>query len=827
MTDEELISLTAGRTMWETVALPRLGIPSLTLSDGPHGVRFQPNGSGLTLAPSLPATCFPTASALASTWNPDLVARIGKALGLEARSFGVNVLLGPGINIKRTPLCGRNFEYFSEDPLLTGVLAAAWVRGVQSQGVGSSLKHFAANNQERYRYSVDAIIDEPTLREIYLSAFEHVIKTADPLTVMASYNKLNGTHTSEHHELLTTILRDQWGFQGLVVSDWGAVFDRTPAINAGLDLQMPGFNGSGDNELHEDLTTGRLERASLLRAAANVTKLALTLTQSDNSGYNPDSQAREATFEVGSTSADDTESPPLGPDAEMVAAHHRLARQAAQEAIVLLKNDLSLLPLTQPLRVAVIGELARTPRIQGGGSSKVTPTCQPDFLTTFSRECAPGTTVQFSPGYDPSQPDRDDLLISDARKLAQECDIALVFVGLLELDEIEGVDRQSLKLPSVHEKLIESITEVNPATIVIVTAGTPITMSWHSRVSTIVTTYLGGQAGPEALSDVVTGRCDPGGRLAETYFENLADHPTSLIPATDPQTVLYAEGSFVGYRFADSTALPVLFPFGHGLSYTSFDFTTPELTLSTSTEKPTDSLTLATTVTNVGSRAGSTVLQLYVRSNSPNSASRPLHELRGFTKVHLEPGATQRIAITLSPEAFTSWHSESGSRSIAPGPYTLELGLSSQNLLHHCSVSAHEENGRLKIDLRLDGAEPYRDPVTFDWQERTSRLYTQSKELISGHIADNREDLQRFLDTPLVDLRALPGVAMILDQLQEGLQTLSVQENSDLTLAKLFDAMATEMTPRLLPMITQGLFTPQAIRTLLHSSQGDTTTGWA
>ena len=604
MTLEEKAALCTGASSWTTTAVDRLGIPEMFMADGPHGVRRVPDIHAMG-APSLPATCFPTASCLASTWNAALIREVGEALGQEATALGVDVLLGPGVNMKRTPLCGRNFEYFSEDPFLAGELAASLVDGVQSTGVGTSLKHFAANNQEYQRFSINALIDERTLREIYLAAFETVVKKARPWTVMCAYNKLNGTHCSEHHELLVDILKDEWGFEGLVMSDWGAVHDRVKSLQGGLDLEMPGPRERRVQAVIEAVRSGELDEASLDEAVRRI----LTVV-----------------FKAKAT--------PKGGEFD-ASAHHALARRAAGEGIVLLKND-GLLPLRSPQRIAVIGRAAQQPHFQGGGSSHIVPT-QVDVPFDELRKLAGAAELTYCDGY-PAGDSFDQALIDEAVQAAAAAEVALLYLALPHFKESEGYDRPDLDLTPQQVALIQAVCAVQPQTVVILNNGSALAMSaWIDGAAAVLEAWMMGQAGGGAIADVLWGKVNPSGKLAETFPLKEADTPAFINFPGGHGEVRYGEGLFIGYRYYDAKDQPVLFPFGHGLSYTTFAYSNPRV--SAATFKDVDGLTVSVDVTNAGSVAGQEIVQVYVHDRQAGLV-RPPKELKGFAKVALEPGET-------------------------------------------------------------------------------------------------------------------------------------------------------------------------------------------
>ena len=649
MSVDEKAVLCSGRGFWHLEVNERLGVPSIMLTDGPHGLRKQSSaGDHVGLNESVPATCFPTASALASSWNRDLLREVGVALGEQCVAEDVAVLLGPGMNIKRHPLCGRNFEYFSEDPLLTGELAAALVEGLQSQGVGASLKHFAANNQEAGRVFVDAIVDERTLREIYLRGFEIAVRKARPWTVMCAYNRLNGTYCAEHDWLLNRVLREEWGFEGLVVTDWGAANDRVLGLRAGLDLEMPTSGGANDRRVAHAVRSGTLDEADLDHAVTRNVALALAGTDRvpGESGLDHD-------------------------------AHHALARRAAAESIVLLQNAGGLLPLSRDTEIAVIGAFAKHPRYQGAGSSQVTPTrleCAFDAL----RELVAGTREPaYAPAYDPVRSDLDDALITQAVDAAAAADVAIVFAGLPGIYESEGFDREHMRLPEQHDRLIEAVCAANPRTVVVLSNGAPVEMPWVAAPAAIVEGYLGGQAGGAAIADVLFGAVNPSGKLAETFPLRQADVPADRWFPGSGRQAPYREGLYVGYRYFDSADAPVLFPFGHGLAYTTFEYA--NLACSAGAFDQGGRLEVTFDLTNTGDRAGSEVVQLYVHS-AVASLYRPEQELRGFTRVPLAPGETRAVTLTLDDSAFALYDPAAGRWVVEAGEVEIRVGASSRDI---------------------------------------------------------------------------------------------------------------------------------------------------
>lgn len=658
LTLTEQASLTSGSTQWTTEPV-KDAVRALTLSDGPHGIRRPADGAGeaVMTRDSLPATCFPPAVTLGSSWDPELAHRVGAALAREASALGVDVVLGPGVNIKRSPLCGRNFEYFSEDPHISGVMGAAVVEGVQSLGVGACVKHFAVNNQETDRMRVSADVDERTLREIYLPAFEHVVRHARPYTVMCAYNKVNGVYASQSHWLLTQVLREEWGFDGLVMSDWGAVSDRVAALAAGLDLEMPPTGT--DEQIVTAVEEGRLDASVVSAAAGRLLRL--------------HDRVR------GAQSFDDWD----------VDAHHELAREAARSSAVLLKNEDDLLPLNPaiPQNIAVIGEFARTPRYQGNGSSHVVPTLVNNTLDALTAAVGDGTTLSFAPGFTLDGSPAPDLA-AQAVARAGAADVALVFLGLPDAVESEGYDRTDIGLPAEQIALLLEVARVCPRVAVVLANGGAVSVSeWQDHVGAVLEAWLPGQAGGTALADLILGLHSPSGRLTETLPHRLSDVPSHLhFPGSDGH-VVYGEGRYVGYRHYDTLDVPVAYPFGHGLTYTTFAYDDLETTATGDNR-----WTVEATVTNTGSRLAHEVVQLYVAFDEPHP-TRPRHELRGFSKIGLEPGASARVRFEVVGRDLAWWSTSQGGWRIDPGPFTVEIGASSRDIrlraVLHSTGDAH------------------------------------------------------------------------------------------------------------------------------------------
>jgi len=620
MTLEEKAALCTGASAWTTTSVEHLGLSELIMSDGPHGVRRVPDVNSMAFE-SLPATCFPTASSLASTWDVDLLHKMGEALAEECIALNVDVLLGPGANMKRSPLGGRNFEYFSEDPYLAGEMAASLIDGVQSRGVGTSLKHYAANNQEFQRFSISAEVDERTLREIYLPAFEKAVKQAKPWTIMCAYNKLNGEYCSENHYLLTDILKSEWGFEGLVVSDWGAVHDRVASLKAGLDLEMPGPQERRVKAVVEAVRSGKLDEAVLDESVRRILNVVFKARETPKTG----------TFDVD--------------------AHHELAYKIAAEGMVLLKNN-GLLPLKGQQHIAVIGRAAEKAHFQGGGSSHINPT---RVAVPFKELQARSSDAEltYAEGYPTDNSFQQDL-IDQAIDLAQSADVAVLYIALPTFKESEGYDRPDLDLTEQQVALIKAVAKVQPKTIVVLNNGAPVAMSaWIDDVAIVLEGWMMGQAGGAGIADILFGRVNPCGKLAETFPLKLADTPAHLNWPGDAGEVRYGEGLFIGYRYYDAKEVAVLFPFGYGLSYTQFEYSNPRV--SAQRFNAADGLTVTVEITNVGKLAGKEIVQVYVHDQK-SGLVRPQKELKGFAKVELQPGETRTVSIQLDFRAFAFYH---------------------------------------------------------------------------------------------------------------------------------------------------------------------------
>ena len=645
MTLEEKAGLCSGADFWHTKAVERLGVPASMVSDGPHGLRKQDQEADhLGVNDSIKAVCFPAASATAASFDKALIEKMGEAVGDSCQHEKLSVVLGPAVNIKRSPLCGRNFEYFSEDPYLTGKMAAAFIHGVQSKNVGVSIKHFAANSQEHRRMSSSSDADERTLREIYFPGFEIPVKEEQPWTVMCSYNRVNGVFASENHWLLTEVLRDEWGFEGYVMSDWGAVSDRVKGVEAGLDLEMPSSGGYNDRKIVEAVRAGKLDEKYVDLAVERILNIVFRYTENAK--------------------------PETPWDME---ADHLLAADIAADCMVLLKNEDGVLPLSRDDEVAFIGEFAAKPRFQGGGSSHIN--C---FKTTSALEAAEGLKVTYARGYSIEADEATDEMIAEAVAAAKKAKTAVVFAGLPDVYESEGYDRSHMRMPECQNALIEAVAAANPNTVVVLHNGSPVEMPWIGCVKGVVEAYLGGQAVGLATVRVLYGDVNPSGRLPETFPKKLSDNPSYLFYGGEGNVTEYREGVFVGYRYYDKKEAEVLFPFGHGLSYTSFAFS--DLKLDKTEMDDTDTLNVSVRVKNTGSRAGKTVVQLYV-CDKQSTPIRPIRELKGFEKTALEPGEEKEVRFTLDKRAFAYWNTEIHDWHVETGEFFIEIGASSRDIV--------------------------------------------------------------------------------------------------------------------------------------------------
>lgn len=769
LTLEEKASLCSGADFWHTKAIDRLNIPAAMVSDGPHGIRKQESlADHMGVAESIKAIGFPTASAMACSFDRDLLHKVGDALGEECVAEDLAVLLGPGINMKRSPICGRNFEYYSEDPVVAGELGATFVNGVQEHGVGTSLKHFAANNQEWRRMSISAEIDERTLREIYLAAFETVVKKAQPWTIMCSYNRINGVYSCENDWLLNKVLRDEWGFEGLVMTDWGAMDERVPSLKAGLDLEMPDCHGETDKLIVKAVQSGELEESVLDTAVERIlTMVDKYLTARKD--IDPASMVH-----------------PLPSSAERgydVAAHHALARTTAEQSAVLLKNE-DILPLQKDKKIAFIGEFAKVPRIQGGGSSHINNTSIESALD------AAGDSVSYAQGFHIDEETTDETLLQEAITLAKESDVAVIFAGLPDSFESEGFDRTHLNMPANQNELIARISEVQPNVVVVLHSGSPIAMPWLDKVAGVLQMYLAGQASGGAAVNLLFGDATPCGKLAETFPLHLEDNPSYLNFPGNREKVCYQEGVFIGYRYYDKKKMDVLFPFGYGLSYTDFTYSNMKVTVNGKNAadvdviKETDEIVVSADITNTGNCDGAEIVQLYIK-NPVVYEIRPEKELRDFAKVFLKAGETKTVTFMLNARAFSyyetrihDWYAESGD-------YEILLASSSRDIRLQYTVSI---TGSKKIPFVADYVTTCEDVELFakDGSALDEMLRRSGFAEATDHDGDDSmgsgtADMMKamFTGTPLHSILSFSSEELTYEDIQDTIRKLNEAEKNN------------------------------------------------
>lgn len=779
MTLEEKASLCSGKDFWHLKGIERLGLNPIMVTDGPHGLRKQAESSDhLGINESVPATCFPTASATACTFNEALLEEIGTALGEECQQENVAVLLGPGVNIKRSPLCGRNFEYFSEDPYLAGRLGGALVKGVQSQGVGTSVKHYAANNQETRRMSTNSVIDMRALREIYLAAYETMVKETQPWTFMCSYNLVNGTYASDNKWLLSDVLRDEWGYEGLVVTDWGATDDRVQGVRAGLDLEMPSSGGLNDAKIVKAVNDGTLTMAELDKVTTRVTELILKHQSMQKSNY--------------TYNAED---------------HHALARRAAAESCVLLKNEGGALPLEKGADIAVIGAFAKTPRYQGSGSSKINPTKMDNAFDALTEA---GFNCEYAEGYKLKTDKADDALIDAACKAAEGKKYAVIFAGLPDEYESEGFDRSHMNMPESHNKLIEAVAAVNPNTVVVLQLGAPVVMPWLNGVKGVLAAYLGGQAGGSGCADILCGAVCPSGHLAESWPLSLEDNPSHRYFPGGKKSVEYRESLYVGYRYYDTAKKPVAFPFGFGLSYTSFEYSGLEVT-----EKDGGNFEASFTVKNTGKTEGAAVPQLYVgRGNG--KMFRPEKELKGFAKLVLKPGESKTVTLALNSRSFAYYNTAAKDWAIEGGTYKIMVGASAQDILLTEQIELSGDGKENSApDLTQTAAVYYNLPA--GQLEISDSAFTA---LYGAPLppSERGKDEPFTLNSTIDDIKHTKVGQQIAAQVKE--QAASMLGGAGEDIQAMFDAMILDMPLRSLVMMSGGAMSEQMLDGILNMLNG-------
>lgn len=685
MSLKDKVSLCSGATFWDTEDMPEYGINRITVSDGPHGLRKQDQASDhLGINESLPSTCFPTASLTASSWDQELLFKMGEAIADEALELGSDVVLGPGVNIKRNPLCGRNFEYFSEDPYLAGKMGAAWIKGVQSKGIGTSVKHFAANNQENERLLSNSILDERTLREIYLRPFEIVVKEANPKTIMTAYNQINGTYMSDNEYILRHILRDEWGFDGLIMTDWGGLNDRIQAFKAGLQLEMPASGKLFDSMVIEAVTNGELDESYIDESVDRMLTLIREQVENRKESHIFDREA-----------------------------HHQLARKIAAESGVLLKNEDHTLPLNKETQVALIGTMAKEVRYQGAGSSHINPTQLSSIVDGFNLE---DISFNYYPGYE-ANGDENLEYLEAAITGAKMSDVAVIVIGLPSIYESEGYDRTSLNIPMSHVNLVKEVSKVNENVVVVLLGGAPISIDFDDSTKAILNMYLGGQAVGEACTDLLFGNVNPSGKLAETYVLKYEDVPSAHSYGICPRQVEYSEGIYVGYRYYEKANQPVKYPFGFGLSYTSFEYGNLKILNNN------ENFTVTCDIKNTGEVDGAEIVQLYV-GDKTNTIYRPIKELKGYQKVFLKVGEEKQVTFELSKKSFAYYDANQSKWNVPAGQYEILIGASSQQILLSEIIEVESEDTISNVEVPTWYIKPSGYPSKTDLEHLIGRKIT-------------------------------------------------------------------------------------------------------
>ena len=771
MSLEQKAKIVSGKDYWHMEGFEELGLPVIQLTDGPHGLRKQnPDDKTVGLGGSYPATCFPPASLSGCSWDPELLEKEGEAMAEECMQEKVSVILGPGVNIKRSPTCGRNFEYFSEDPYLAGKCAAGLIKGIQSKGIGTSLKHYAANSQEAYRMTIDEVIDERALREIYLPAFEIAIKEAQPWTVMNAYNRINGTYASQSKWLLDTVARKEWGFEGIFVTDWGASVDRIPGLKAGTDLEMPTSGDLNEKLIIKAVESGKLEEAVLDERVDALVDLILKAKPVLEQDYSYD-----------------------------IEQHHQIAARIAEGSMQLLKNEDALLPLKEGQKVAVIGEMAVNPRYQGAGSSVINPTKLDNAYDNLKKL---GVDVTYARGYKKEIDRMDNTLFCEALNTAREADVVLVFAGLTEPFEGEGYDRKNLNMPACQNRLIAELCKVNPNVAVVLAGGSVIKMPWQSKVKAILNSGLGGQAGGIAVANILTGKVNPSGKTTETYIKDYKDNPTFGNYPSRAQTAEHRESVYIGYRYYDKAQKNVVFPFGHGLSYTKFKYTA--IKLSSTSIKDSDTVNVTFKIRNTGDVAGAEIAQVYV-ADKESTIFRPEKELKAFKKVFLEPGEQKEVTLTLDKRAFAFYNVKTHDWCVESGEFDILVGASSRDI-------------RLKAKLKVKAQEveiPDYSKIAPHYYEDVTAIDRADFEVLYGkklpspvRSKNKRIDKYCCLD----DARDTKWGGRICALIHKAVGGMGSDANGD---GAMIAAMATQIPMRNFVAMSMGAFTPQMLNGLL------------
>ncbi len=776
LTLEQKAKFVSGYDYWHLESDETLGLPQIMVTDGPNGLRKQnPDGDGVGLGNSYPATAFPNSATLSCSWDPELIEREGKALGEECLKERVSVLLGPGTNIKRAPTCGRNFEYFSEDPLLSGKCAAAWIKGIQSMGVGASLKHFACNSQEAFRMVIDEVVDERALRELYLTAFEIAVKEGKPWTIMNCYNKVNGVYGSEQVHLQQEIARGEWGFDGLFITDWGASVDRVPGLKAGTDLEMPSSGSYNEKKILAAVESGELPIDVLDAAVDNVIALI---------------EKSKPQLEL----VHDFDQP----------AHHALAQEVAEQSMQLLKNDDNILPLKKGAKVAIIGEMAKFPRYQGAGSSVVNPFQIDNAYWELGKR---GLQFTYAKGYDKKKDVVDDALVAEAVQQAKDADVAVVFAGLTEEFEGEGYDRVDLRMPYCHNNLILEVAKANPNTVVVLSGGSVVEMPWINEVKGLLNAGLGGEAGGAAVARILLGEVNPSGKTTETYPIVHADNPTFGNYPGGPVSSEHRESVYLGYRYYDAAKKDVLFPFGFGLSYTTFEYS--DLKLNKKTMQDTSTVAVTFNVKNTGEVAGAEVVQLYV-SDKESTIFRPVQELKGFQKVWLEPGETKEVSITLDKRAFAFFNVNTNDWCVESGKFDILVGASSRDIKLQATLTVKAE--AVEIPDYRAVAPAYYDDVANITRDDFAAIY--------GELPADKRDSGKPIDIYccLNDAINTKWGGRICKLISGAMSKFGSAENGD---GKMIAAMALQIPIRNFIAMSMGVFSEEMAQGLLEILNDD------
>lgn len=784
MTLEQKAAFVSGFNYWYLQSAPELGLPQIMMTDGPNGLRKQntekrPDGIGL--GNSVPSTCFPPAATSSCSWDRELLRLEGEAIAEECLAEKVSVILGPGTNIKRSPVCGRNFEYFSEDPYLAGVCSTAFTNGVQSKGVGVSLKHYACNSQEAFRMIIDEIIDERAIRELYLPAFEMCVKEAKPWTVMNSYNKINGVYSSQNEWLQEKVLRSEWGFDGLIVTDWGASVDRVTGLKCGTDLEMPSSGTLNTKKIISAVKNGTLDEKVLDKAVGNVIELIEKSKPALKKSYKYDKNK-----------------------------HHNIAKKIAEGSMVLLKNEDSILPLKKGRKIAVIGEMAKSPRFQGAGTSVINPTMLDnayDELVKF------GADVVYSQGYDKSKDEIDDKMINDAVDSAKKADVVLIFAGLTEGFEAEGYDRKNIEMPNCQNYLISEIVKANPNTVVVLAGGSVIHMPWIHEVKALLNSGLGGQAGGSAVADILMGKINPSGKLSETYPLEFSDNPTYGNYPGGPVTSEHRESVYIGYRYYDTAEKDVLFPFGFGLSYTTFEYS--DMKLSSDRIKDADTVTVSFKIKNTGKVDGAEIAQIYV-ADKESTIFRPVKELRAFEKVFLKAGEEKEISVELSKRAFAFWNININDWMVETGEFDILIGASSRDMRLSKTITV-ESTDIVKIPDYRESAPAY---YTADIRNMTGSQFeaVYGKSMPSSEINRTKKiDIYCCIN----DAKYTKWGGKIAKSIKFIMTKMGSAENGD---GAMLAAMATQIPIRNFVQMSMGVFSPKMAEGLINILNDDEST---